>query len=281
MRISPGRVGRLNKAGVPCGPINTIDQTFADPQVQHLGIAKPVSHPKLGPQKVVGQPIHMSGYPQPDALRPTPDQGEHTDAVLRELGYDAKAIAGLRDRGVVWEPREALTTIAGAMVMRSPYSDGLRLRSQAVGRAAVLGHELVEFRLVLGVTQTVEVRDEFALLFFEAAQGVGAVLVKRVVSTGGSIGAAAAPPALRGPLHPLHTALHSFHATLPAVRAAVSPACHPPTPYQKPENQEAQRPEQDEADNRQRDPGRLANVVQLRRECVHGGTLMLMYVTFT
>jgi len=91
----------LTKVGVPCGPINTIDQTFADPQVQHLGIAKPVSHPKLGPQKVVGQPIHMSGYPQPDELRPTPDQGEHTEAVLRELGYDAAAIAGLRARAVV------------------------------------------------------------------------------------------------------------------------------------------------------------------------------------
>ena len=94
-------VERLNKAGVPCGPINSIDQTFADPQVQHLGIAKPVNHPKLGPQKVVGQPIHMSGYPQPDELRPTPEQGEHTDAVLRELGYDAETIAGLHQRGVV------------------------------------------------------------------------------------------------------------------------------------------------------------------------------------
>jgi formyl-CoA transferase len=94
-------VERLNKAGVPCGPINTIDQTFADPQVQHLGIAKPVSHPKLGPQKVVGQPIHMSGYPQPNELRPTHDQGEHTEAVLREFGYDAEAIAALRQRGVV------------------------------------------------------------------------------------------------------------------------------------------------------------------------------------
>ena len=91
----------LNKVGVPCGPINTIDQTFADPQVQYLGIAKPVAHPKLGPQKVVGQPIHLSGYPQPDELRPTPDQGEHTDAVLRDLGYDVAAIAGLRERGAI------------------------------------------------------------------------------------------------------------------------------------------------------------------------------------
>ena len=91
----------LSKAGVPCGPINTIDQTFADPQVQHLGIAKPISHPKLGPQRVVGQPIHMSRYSQPDELRPTPEQGEHTDEVLRELGYDAAAIAGLHESGII------------------------------------------------------------------------------------------------------------------------------------------------------------------------------------
>jgi crotonobetainyl-CoA:carnitine CoA-transferase CaiB-like acyl-CoA transferase len=91
----------LNKAGVPCGPINTIDQTFADPQVRHLGIARPIDHPKLGPQKVVGQPIHMSHYPQPEKLRPTPEQGEHTDAVAHELGYAPDAIAVLRVRGVV------------------------------------------------------------------------------------------------------------------------------------------------------------------------------------
>jgi crotonobetainyl-CoA:carnitine CoA-transferase CaiB-like acyl-CoA transferase len=103
MRRHPNEywVELLTKAGVPCGPINTIDQTFADPQVQHLGIAKPVKHPKLGPQKVVSQPIHMSSYPQPDELRPTPDQGEHTDAILSELGYDVAGIAGLRPRGVV------------------------------------------------------------------------------------------------------------------------------------------------------------------------------------
>jgi crotonobetainyl-CoA:carnitine CoA-transferase CaiB-like acyl-CoA transferase len=92
MRRHPNAYGveLLNKVGVPCGPINTIDQSFADPQVQHLGIARPVNHPKLEAQQFVGQP---SIYPLPDELCPTPDQGEHTDAGLRELGYDAAAIA--------------------------------------------------------------------------------------------------------------------------------------------------------------------------------------------
>jgi len=66
-----------------------------------LGIAKPVDHPKLGPQKVVGQPIHMSGFPQPAELDPTPEQGQHTEDVLRELGYGMAAISELRKRGVV------------------------------------------------------------------------------------------------------------------------------------------------------------------------------------
>ncbi|HEV2334393.1 MAG TPA: CaiB/BaiF CoA-transferase family protein [Stellaceae bacterium] len=94
-------VEALNKAGVPCGPINTIDQTFADPQVKHLKIRRPVDHPTLGTFDIVGQPIHMSSSPQPARLRPTPDQGQHTDEVLRELGYDAAGIAELHAKGVV------------------------------------------------------------------------------------------------------------------------------------------------------------------------------------
>src|SRR5436309_1005533 len=94
-------VEALNKAGVPCGPINTIDQAWEDPQVKHLGMAKTVDHPKIGTYEVVGQPTHMSRYPQAPRLRPTPDQGQHTDEVLRELGYDAAAIEELRGKGAV------------------------------------------------------------------------------------------------------------------------------------------------------------------------------------
>ena len=91
----------MNKAGVPCGPINTVDKVFADPQVQHLGIATPIDHPKYGPQKVVGQPIHLSSYPQPEKLRHTPEPGEHTEEILKGLGYDEAKIAELRKKKAV------------------------------------------------------------------------------------------------------------------------------------------------------------------------------------
>ena len=86
---------------MPTGPINTIDQMFADPHVQHLGIARAVKHPKLGDIKVVGQPINLSDAPQPKELKPTPELGEHTDEVLTGLGYDRKAIDALKAGGVI------------------------------------------------------------------------------------------------------------------------------------------------------------------------------------
>ena len=90
----------LNRAGVPCGPINTIDQVFADPQVQHLGIAQAVEHPVLGRLDLVGQAMELSRTPS--SLRAaTPERGEHNEAVLRELGYDDEAIAALRAKHVI------------------------------------------------------------------------------------------------------------------------------------------------------------------------------------
>ena len=67
----------LNKAGVPCGPINRMDEVFADPQVQHLGMAAPVQHAKLGDIEVVNQPVKLSRTPSHIA-HATPEKGEAT-----------------------------------------------------------------------------------------------------------------------------------------------------------------------------------------------------------
>ena len=103
VRSKPSKfwVDELSKAGVPCGPINTIDQVFADPQVKHLKIVRPVDHPNIGTFDIIGQPIHMSAYPQPERLEPTPDQGQHTDEILHQFGYDAAAIKALHDKRAV------------------------------------------------------------------------------------------------------------------------------------------------------------------------------------
>ena len=90
----------LNAAGVPCGPIYAIDQVFADPQVQTLGIAQTVTHPVLGETTLVGQPVELSRTPG-RIESPTPGHGAHTDDVLRDLGYDAQEIAGLRASGAL------------------------------------------------------------------------------------------------------------------------------------------------------------------------------------
>ncbi len=93
-------VDQLNEKGVPCGPIYKVDETFADPQVKHLGIARSFEHPKRGEMTVVGQPFQLSGS-DPAIRKATPECGEDTDDVLKAAGYDADTIASFRDRGVV------------------------------------------------------------------------------------------------------------------------------------------------------------------------------------
>jgi formyl-CoA transferase len=87
-------------AGIPCGPINTIDKVFADPQVRHLGMAAPMHHPRLGDKAVVSSAINISGFSK--AVRsPTPDAGADTETVLREVGYSDAEIAAMHEQGVV------------------------------------------------------------------------------------------------------------------------------------------------------------------------------------
>jgi len=90
----------LNAAGVPCGPIYKMNEVFADPQVQHIGIARGVEHPSLGRVELVGQAVELSRTPW--VLRSaTPEKGSHTDEVLTSLGYDAATIASLREKKVI------------------------------------------------------------------------------------------------------------------------------------------------------------------------------------
>ncbi len=90
----------LNEAGCPCGPIYSMDGVFADQQVQHLGMAVPVDHPRLGEFEIVNQAIKMSRT-QSSVRTATPEQGEHTDEVLAELGYDPATIDQMHEAGAV------------------------------------------------------------------------------------------------------------------------------------------------------------------------------------
>ena len=99
-RTSAEWVERLNKAGVPCGPIYAIDQMFADPQVEHVGIAQSVTKKDKSKMRLVGQPVTLSRTPSRLVARP-PELGEHTDAVLKEFGFSARDIAVLHKANAV------------------------------------------------------------------------------------------------------------------------------------------------------------------------------------
>jgi crotonobetainyl-CoA:carnitine CoA-transferase CaiB-like acyl-CoA transferase len=93
-------VERLNAVGVPCGPVNTVAEAFADPQVQHLGVAAPVNHPSAGDIEIVRNATNIEGVPG-DIRRPSPEIGEHSDEILTQFGLSPEEIAALRAAGAV------------------------------------------------------------------------------------------------------------------------------------------------------------------------------------
>jgi crotonobetainyl-CoA:carnitine CoA-transferase CaiB-like acyl-CoA transferase len=101
-RSSAEWISALDEAGIPCGPIYSIDQVFADEQVQHLGMATPMRRPAVagGDTLAVASPLNFSGLSR-DIRMPTPEAGAHTDEVLRSVGYSEAEIADWRARGIV------------------------------------------------------------------------------------------------------------------------------------------------------------------------------------
>lgn len=92
--------GKFDAAGIPAGPINTIDRVFNDPQVKHVGMAAPVDSPLFGKTHYVANPLNMTGSTR-DIRMCAPEPGQHSDEVLAWLGMSAEEIAALRNNKVI------------------------------------------------------------------------------------------------------------------------------------------------------------------------------------
>ena len=85
---------------MPCGPIYSIDQMYADPHVQQLGVTGTSQSAKLGPLEVNAQPGVLTRTPSEIAAA-APERGEHSDEILERFGYNAEEIAAFRKSNVV------------------------------------------------------------------------------------------------------------------------------------------------------------------------------------
>ncbi|MBI5966860.1 MAG: CoA transferase [Deltaproteobacteria bacterium] len=93
-------VALFQRQDVCLGPVKDIGETLEDPQVQHRRMIVEVEHPQVGQLKQIGIPIKLSETPG-EILHPAPSLGEHTEEILKELGYSAEAIEGLRREKVI------------------------------------------------------------------------------------------------------------------------------------------------------------------------------------
>ena len=93
-------VEMLEKVGVPCGPINSIDKVFDDPQVKHLSIAQEIETIPFGDTKLVGQPFNLSRSSSSMKRRP-PEKGEHNEDVFGDLGFSAEELDDLKEKNII------------------------------------------------------------------------------------------------------------------------------------------------------------------------------------
>ncbi len=92
--------GKFDAAGIPAGPINTIDRVFNDPQVKHVGMAAPVDSPLFGKTHYVANPLNMTGSTR-DIRMCAPEPGQHNDEVFEWLGLSKEEITALRNNKVI------------------------------------------------------------------------------------------------------------------------------------------------------------------------------------
>lgn len=92
-------IAKLNEGGVACGLINDLREVFDDPQIHHLNIVKEVVSERLGKQRMVGQPVQLTRTPS-TIVRSAPRRGEHTEEILKNLGYGDEDLARMKSHGV-------------------------------------------------------------------------------------------------------------------------------------------------------------------------------------
>jgi formyl-CoA transferase len=90
----------LEAAGVPCAPVNTVEQALSDPQVEALGAVVGVEHPAAGDLRLIRWPFELSETPA-ELRQPPPLLGQHTEELLGELGFSVDEIVELRREGAV------------------------------------------------------------------------------------------------------------------------------------------------------------------------------------
>ena len=102
LRAKPSRewFDLIVASGLPCGPVYSVSEVFADPQVQALRIARSVEHPRLGALDLVAQPCQITGFDR-NLRTPTPELGEHNDEILQSLGYGQDEIEKLKTSRVI------------------------------------------------------------------------------------------------------------------------------------------------------------------------------------